>query len=45
MKNKFLAIIIVLTIVICCVGLVACNDDELSQDAVNGSYEGVITLL
>lgn len=40
-KNKFLAIIIVLTIVIFCVGLVACNDDELPQDAVNGSYEGV----
>ncbi|MGN0788796.1 MAG: hypothetical protein ACI4MY_02570 [Christensenellales bacterium] len=41
MKNKFIAISIILTIVVCCIGLVACNDDELPQDAVKGSYEGV----
>ena len=41
MKTKLLSIAIILTIVLSCVGLAACNDDELPQDAVRGSYEGV----
>ncbi|MGN0797860.1 MAG: hypothetical protein ACI4M5_06585 [Christensenellales bacterium] len=43
MKTKFIAIAIILIIVLGCIGLVACNkeEEELPQDAIKGSYEGV----
>ena len=41
MKTKLLSIAIILTIVLSCVGLVACDKDDLPQGAVRGSYEGV----
>lgn len=42
MKTKLISIAIILTIALGCLGLVACNlDQELPQDAIKGSYEGV----
>lgn len=41
MKTKLISIAIILTVLLGCISLVACNDDKLPQDAVKGSYEGV----
>lgn len=42
MKTKLISIAIILTLALGCLGLVACNlDQELPQDAIKGSYEGV----
>ncbi|MGN0764923.1 MAG: hypothetical protein ACI4MO_00365 [Christensenellales bacterium] len=42
MKTKLISIAIILTILLGCISLVACNQDkDLPQDAIKGSYEGV----
>ena len=42
MKTKLVSIAIILTILLGCISLVACNQDkDLPQDAIKGSYEGV----